>query len=73
MTDTLGLVRNSPALTLAVKITRVASIDALNGDREALAWLLAHPLPRMALEALDINAEVALGVATFPGAIWSSG
>ena len=54
------LVRDDPELTLAVRITRVASVDALNGDEEALAWLLEHPLPRMTLEELDINADAAL-------------
>jgi hypothetical protein len=54
------LVRNDPELTLAVRITRVASIDALNGDAEALAWLLEHPLPRKTLEALDIDPDRAL-------------
>ena len=54
------LVQDDPTLTLAVRITRVASVDALNGDAEALAWLLEHPLPKMALEALDLDAEAAL-------------
>jgi hypothetical protein len=54
------LVQDNPELTLAVRITNAASLDALNGDAEALAWLLEHPLPKMALEALDIDAEAAL-------------
>jgi hypothetical protein len=54
------LVQGDPELTLAVRITRVASVDALNGDTEALAWLLEHPLPRTTLEALRIDADVAL-------------
>jgi hypothetical protein len=54
------LVQGNPELTLAVRITRVASADALNGDAEALAWLLEHPLPRMTLEELGIDADVAL-------------
>ena len=54
------LVRGSPALTLAVKLTSTVALDALNGDEEALAWLLEHPLPRMTLEALDIDADVAI-------------
>jgi hypothetical protein len=54
------LVQDDPALTLAVKITNTASADALNGDEEALAWLLEHPLPRKTLEALDIDADKAL-------------
>jgi hypothetical protein len=54
------LVRDDPELTLAVRITRVASVDALNGDTEALAWLLEHPLPRTTLEALHIDPDVAL-------------
>ena len=54
------LVRDDPELTLAVRITRVASVDALNGDAEALAWLLEHPLPRTTLEALHIDPDVAL-------------
>jgi hypothetical protein len=54
------LVRDDPELTLAVKITNTASADALNGDEEALAWLLEHPLPRKTLEALDIDADKAL-------------
>jgi hypothetical protein len=55
-----SLVRGSPELTLAVRITRAAGKDALEGDEEALVWLLEHPLPRMTLEALDIDAEAAL-------------
>jgi hypothetical protein len=54
------LVQDDPELTLAVKITRVASVDALNGDEEALMWLLEHPLPRITLEALHIDPDVAL-------------
>jgi hypothetical protein len=54
------LVRDDPELTLAVKITSTASIDALNGDAEALVWLLEHPLPRITLEALRIDPDVAL-------------
>ena len=54
------VVQGNPELTLAVRITRVASADALNGDAEALAWLLEHPLPRMTLEELGIDADVAL-------------
>jgi hypothetical protein len=54
------LVQDDPTLTLAVRITRVASVDALNGDAEALAWLLEHPLPRTTLEALHIDPDVAL-------------
>lgn len=54
------LVHNDPALTLAIRITNTVAIDALNGDEEALSWLLEHPLPRMTLEALDIDADVAI-------------
>jgi hypothetical protein len=54
------LVRDDPELTLAVRITNTVAIDALNGDEEALAWLLEHPLPRTTLEALDIDADRAL-------------
>ncbi len=54
------LVQDDPELTLAVKITNTASVDALNGDAEALAWLLEHPLPRITLEALRIDPDVAL-------------
>jgi hypothetical protein len=54
------LVRDDPELTLAVRITNTVAIDALNGDEEALAWLLEHPLPRKTLEALDIDADRAL-------------
>jgi hypothetical protein len=54
------LVRDDPELTLAVRITNTASVDALNGDEEALAWLLEHPLPRITLEALHIDPDVAL-------------
>jgi hypothetical protein len=54
------LVQDDPELTLAVKITNTASADALNGDEEALAWLLEHPLPRTTLEALHIDPDVAL-------------
>jgi hypothetical protein len=54
------LVQDDPELTLAVRITRVASLDALNGDAEALEWLLEHPLPRTTLEALHIDPDEAL-------------
>ena len=54
------LVRDDPELTLAVKITNTVALDALNGDVEALEWLLEHPLPRKTLEALDIDADRAL-------------
>jgi hypothetical protein len=54
------LVRDDPELTLAVRITRVASVDALNGDADALAWLLEHPLPRTTLKVLRIDADRAL-------------
>jgi hypothetical protein len=54
------LVQDDPELTLAVRITSTVAIDALNGDEEALLWLLEHPLPRMTLEALDIDPDVAL-------------
>jgi hypothetical protein len=54
------LVRDDPELTLAVRITSTVAIDALNGDAEALAWLLEHPLPRKTLEALRIDPDLAL-------------
>jgi hypothetical protein len=54
------LVRDDPELTLAVRITNTVAIDALNGDEEALAWLLEHPLPRTTLKALHIDPDVAL-------------
>jgi hypothetical protein len=54
------LVRDDPELTLAVRITNAVALDALNGDVEALEWLLEHPLPRITLEALRIDPDVAL-------------
>jgi hypothetical protein len=58
--DPPPLVRGSPELALAVRITNCAAGDALNGDKEALMWLMEHPLPRTTLEILGINAERAL-------------
>ena len=54
------LVQGDPELTLAVKITSTVALDALNGDAEALEWLLEHPLPRTTLKALRIDPDKAL-------------
>ena len=54
------LVRGSPELTLAVKITARAAGDALEGDEVALAWLVEHPLPRITLDVLGIDPDLAL-------------
>ena len=54
------LVRGSPELTLAVKITTRAAGDALSGDERALVWLVEHPLPRITLDVLGIDPDLAL-------------